>query len=633
MTGEQEQEIGRCIFREAQDAFFLIDPESLKIVDVNPAAQRLTGLRKKQLQSLTLGELIESTVDRQLTDLLKGCRSTRYFASNEGYFLRQATGNRRLINVSTSRIHLESGPLGLLVIRDVTRQKEAESALRENQDRFRKLAEKVRLIPWESTAWPRQFSYVGPQAATILGYPLEAWNAPGFWSEHLHPEDRAATEKRFTDCAREPREFDCEYRMKSATGQEVWLHDLVHVVSDEKDTVRLHGFLLDVTERKNLEEDLRQSQKLEAIGRLASGVAHDFNNLLTVINGYSGYLLSKIKEKTAYRDSVEEIRKAAERGVALTSQLLAFGRRQKLQPQLLNVNQALANVEQMLRRVLGENIELIVQMEPDIRAVQFDPRQLELVLLNLALNARDAMPQGGTLSMITQRCDREAAGQPRELAPGRYVQLNVTDTGCGMEESVLQRIFEPFFTTKTLGRGTGLGLATVYGIVKQSGGHIEVTSATGKGTTFSLFLPETTAKIAPPPAPRKPARDKMPVGTETILLVEDEPELRGLASMILRQSGYKVLEAADGNSALQLIEGKLGTVDLVLTDLVMPHLGGVELAQELRQREPKLRVLYMSGYTDGCVAELHNHDPRARLLQKPFMADTLAQTVREVLDA
>lgn len=633
MTGEQEQEIGRCIFREAQDAFILIDPDTMQLVDVNPAAQRLTGLRKKQLLSLTLGELIESTVDRQLSDLLKGCRSTRYFAANEGYFLRQTDGHRRLISVSASRIHLESGPLGLLVIRDLTRQKEAESALRESQDRFRKLAEKVRLIPWESSAWPRRFTYVGPQAATILGYPLTAWNTAEFWSDHLHPEDRTATEKRFVECAADPKEFDCEYRMKSATGQDVWLHDLVHVVSDDKGTVRLHGFLLDVTERKNLEEDLRQSQKLEAIGRLASGVAHDFNNLLTVINGYSGYLLTKIKEGTPYRDSVEEIRKAAERGVALTSQLLAFGRRQKLQPQLLNINQALANVEQMLRRTIGENIELIVQMDPEIRAIQFDPRQLDLVLLNLALNARDAMPQGGTLVMETQRFSRTSGGQPRELAPGRYVLLKVADTGCGMEESVLQRLFEPFFTTKTLGRGTGLGLATVYGIVKQSGGHIEVASAVGKGTTFSLFFPETASKVAQPATPRKPPKEKMPRGTETILLVEDEPELRGLAGMILKGSGYKVLEAADGASALKLVEDKLDSIHLVLTDLVMPHLGGVELAQELRQRKPDMRVLYMSGYTDGCVVELHNHDPRARLLQKPFMADTLAQAVREVLDA
>jgi two-component system cell cycle sensor histidine kinase/response regulator CckA len=387
----------------------------------------------------------------------------------------------------------------------------------------------------------------------------------------------------------------------------------------------------DVTERTRLEEKLRQSQKMEAVGRLAGGVAHDFNNLLTGIIGYADLLRAGLPPESELQADAEEVRKAADRAAALTRQLLAFSRRQVLQPQILSLNEAVREMERMLRRLIGEDVELVTDTAPDLGAVEADPGQIEQVIANLVVNARDAMPDGGRLVLRTANVG--VNGQPRtepQMRPGAYVLLSVSDTGTGMDTETQSRMFEPFFTTKDVGKGTGLGLATVYGIVKQSGGYIWVTSSPGAGTTFDIFLPRaerpSETEIAARPALLRPGR----AGTETVLVVEDERLVRDLIARDLGKRGYAVLTAENGNEALAIVSRRAEPIDLLLTDVVMPELGGPELAARLTAEQPCLKVVYMTGYAERAVVGELAPWP---LLQKPFNAGALAGAIREVLDA
>jgi PAS domain S-box-containing protein len=382
-------------------------------------------------------------------------------------------------------------------------------------------------------------------------------------------------------------------------------------------------------ERATLEEQFRQAQKMEAVGRLAGGVAHDFNNLLTVITGCAYVLLTELPSDAPLREFVGEIQGAADRAAALTRQLLAFSRKQVLAPKVLDLNDVVSHLERMLRRLIREDVVLATDLTPGLPQVRVDPGQLEQVVLNLAVNARDAMPQGGTLTIATsERFVSEAESRLRpDCRPGSYVQLMVTDTGCGMLPEVQARIFEPFFTTKELGKGTGLGLATVFGIVKQSEGHIEVDSAVGGGTSFRIFLPAVTG-----PAATAPADDHAPSGRETILLVEDEEAVRRIARLALEAHGYTVLEACDGRQALGIVDESAGQIRLLVSDMIMPGMNGRTLAELLRDRAPDLRVLFISGYTDGALVHHEVDDPATAFLQKPFSPQALARKVREVLD-
>jgi len=389
----------------------------------------------------------------------------------------------------------------------------------------------------------------------------------------------------------------------------------------------------DVTERQKLEQQFRQAQKMEAVGRLAGGIAHDFNNLLTVITSYAEILLEDLTSQDPRRADMDEIRKAAVSAAGLTRQLLAFSRQQVLEPRVLNVNAVLASAEKLLQRLLGEDIELVAALTPEIGAVKADPGQLEQVIVNLAVNARDAMPDGGKLTIETANADMdEAYARVHPPAkPGQYVVLAVSDTGVGMDEQTQRRIFEPFFTTKEVGKGTGLGLATVYGIVKQSGGFIWVYSEPGQGTTFKIYVPrvdEPVEAVAPPAAPRESLR-----GAETVLLVEDAAAVRAVTRQVLDRLGYTVLEAPNGKVALHLATKHHGPIHLLLTDVVMPELGGRQLAEQLTALRPELRVLYASGYTDDAVVRHGVLKPGSAYLQKPFTPEVLARKVREVLDS
>jgi PAS domain S-box-containing protein len=400
----------------------------------------------------------------------------------------------------------------------------------------------------------------------------------------------------------------------------------------------LGGMALDITERKKTEEKLRQTedqfrqvQKMEAIGRLAGGVAHDFNNLLTIILGYSELVLGRLEPADTRRELIVQIKNAGDRAASLTRQLLAFSRQQVLAPKVLDLNVVVTDTEKMLRRLIGEDITLTTVLDPKIGRVKADPGQIEQVIMNLVVNARDAMPEGGRLTIETGNVelDEAYAKLHTEARPGDYVMLAVSDTGCGMDEAVKARIFEPFFTTKEAGKGTGLGLATVYGIVNQSGGSIYVYSEVGRGTTFKIYLPLVDAKT--PSAPQT-APGKIPSGKETLLLVEDEEVVRAMTRQILETCGYRILEAGHGAEAIQTCEQSQGPIHLLVTDVVMPGIGGRQLAETLRSKHPELKVLFLSGYTDDAVVRHGVLEAGTNFLQKPFTPSSLAQKVREVLD-
>jgi PAS domain S-box-containing protein len=423
----------------------------------------------------------------------------------------------------------------------------------------------------------------------------------------------------------ETREHDREGRSR------VFLNNVVGFIEDGH-LVRVWGTQRDVTEQRHLEEQFRQAQKMEAVGQLAGGIAHDFNNLLTAILGNTQLLLRDLPPGDAKRGDVEEIRKASERAASLTRQLLAYSRRQMLQPEVLDLNVVVAEMDKMLRRLIGEHIALGAGLAPDLGRVRADPNQIEQVIVNLAVNARDAMPDGGKLTIETANVDLDEAFAQAHLGsvPGSYALLAVTDTGSGMDASVRAHLFEPFFTTKEVGKGTGLGLATVYGIVKQSGGYISVYSEPGRGSSFKIYLPRIATPADEPAGPQKSGPAP---GSETVLVVEDEPAVLTLSRRALEAQGYVVLAASDPAAALRVVERHGGTIHLLLTDVVMPGLSGRELADRLTAQRPGIRVLYMSGYPGDAVVQHGTLPLGSAFLQKPFSPDGLARKVRDVLDA
>jgi PAS domain S-box-containing protein len=397
--------------------------------------------------------------------------------------------------------------------------------------------------------------------------------------------------------------------------------------------IGLIGIARDVTELKRLEEQLLQAQKMEAVGQLAGGIAHDFNNLLTVINGYSQVVFSHLRAEDPSREMLAQIQKAGERAANLTRQLLAFSRKQMLQPQIVNLNDVLAELHKLLNRLIGEDVDLALVPDPKLGLARVDPGQFEQAIINLAVNARDAMPQGGRLIIETRNADLDDryADRHTEVRPGRYVLVAVSDTGHGMDAMTRARIFEPFFTTKEIGKGTGLGLAMVYGFVKQSGGHVEVYSEPGHGTTFKVYLPRAEAAVRSAKSSQGVLR--VPKGAETVLLVEDEDAVRTLSRLILESNGYTVLEARDGQEGVWVGQQHPGPIHLLVTDLVMPRMSGRQLADRLTQARPHMRVLFISGYTDEAAMRQGVLEPDLDFLQKPFSPISLARKVREVLDA
>ncbi len=523
--------------------------------------------------------------------------------------------------------------IGLLgICRDITDRKLAEEEIRQSQQKLRTLFEHTPLavVEWDLqfrvTAWnpsaERIFGYSRQEAlgqhASFIVPPQFRPQVDRVWHELVN--QKGGVRSANNNITKDGRTISCE-----------WYN--TPLVNDSGRVLGVASLAQDVTERVALEERLRQSQKMEAVGRLAGGVAHDFNNLLTVILGYSQILADGVPPGSRLSDSAAQIKSAADRASGITRQLLAFSRKQVLSPRVINLNDIMLNLDSLLRRLIGEDIEVLTVPESDLGSVKADPGQIEQVIMNLALNARDAMPHGGKLTLETANAqlDESYARDHQPAEAGRYVMLAVSDTGQGMTPETQARIFEPFYTTKEVGKGTGLGLSMVYGIVKQSGGYIWVYSEPGRGTTFKIYLPRVNQPAQAAGAENRPKDVQR--GTETILLVEDDPQLRQLSSSVLAHCGYKVLVAGSPEEGLAICKANPRDIRLLVTDVVMPRMNGRQLAEQIAQISPNVKVLYISGYTNNAIVHYGVLDPGLWFLPKPFTLSALVAKVREVLDA
>ena len=518
------------------------------------------------------------------------------------------------------------------VARDLSQRERAEKARAEAEAKYRTLVEQVNAITYiAEIGIEGEWYYVSPQIESILGYKPEEWLATSHqWANLIHPDDLAvvAAAEKASEMG-EP--FQAEFRIKRKDGKEVWLSDTAVVVQGSNSHPVMEGIMVDITDRKLLETQLQQARKMEAVGRLAGGIAHDFNNLLTIITGYTDLALSRPAVSLVVRSDIERIENAAARAAALVRQLLAFSRKQVLQPKTLDLNAIVVNMDKLLRRLIDDHIEMVTRVHEDLGKVKADPAQIEQVIVNLVVNARDAMPEGGRLIVETSNVDLDSAYavEHATFKAGRYVMLAVSDTGSGMDPETLAHIFEPFYTTKESGRGTGLGLSTVYGIVKQSGGYIWVYSEPKKGSTFKVYLPRVEELVEEVAVQNLPFSDQR--GSETVLLVEDEEAVRDLVETILSGQGYKVIVAQDPRHAEEIARTYSGKIHLLLTDVVMPGTSGRELAARVMAIRPAIRVLYMSGYTENVITSGGLLEEGLAFLQKPFSPRALIQKIHEVL--
>ncbi len=546
---------------------------------------------------------------------------------------RSGGGEPNWLRTSKVPLHDRQGQIiGVLgTYEDITEQKKAEQALRASEEKYRKFFDEDLSGVYHSTPEGRLLA-CNPTFLQIFGFgSLEEAMNSNVSQLYPNPQDRQV----FLQELREHRKLERrEMEGRRKDGKPIYLFENAFgVFNDEGELVEIKGYLFDNTSHKKLEEQFRQSQKMEAVGRLAGGIAHDFNNLLTCINGYSELLTLKMDRSDPSRSFAEEIYAAGVRAAKLTRQLLAFSRRQILQPEILDLNSVVQGMEHMLRRLIGEDIDLCVVPGKNLGLVKTDPGQIEQVIMNLVVNARDAMPHGGHLVVQTldMELDEAFVQEHTGAKAGKYIMLSVRDNGCGMSAEVRSHLFEPFFTTKELGKGTGLGLCTVYGIVKQSDGYVAVDTEEGVGTTFSIYLPRVEGQ--PEQASGKPPISEGTQGSETILLVEDEQSVLEFVQSLLLRKGYHVISVPDGPSALEACTRDETPIHLLITDVVMPKMGGRELARSIVARRPDIRVLFVSGYSEDAILNQGLLEPGTAFLQKPFTADALPRKVREVLDS
>jgi len=618
-----------------------IDHQS-RIVDFNSAAERAFGYSRAEALGKDMAELIIPPAFRELhrTGL------ARYLATGAGSMLNRRVeltairkgGGEFPVELYIVPIKVGRSPLFTSYLRDITERRRAEALAREREEHIRLLldstAEAIYGIDTNGHC-----TFCNPACLRLLGYSD---------SSQLLGKDIHALIHHTRPDGKPYAVEDCCIYQAFRQGRGTHVDDEVLWRADGKSfaaeywsyPVRREGQLvgavvtfLDISDRKRLEAQFQQAQKMEAVGHLAGGVAHDFNNLLTIISGYSEILLPGLSPGDPKREMILQIRQAGERAAGLTRQLLAFSRQTVLEPKILDLNELVRENEKMLRRLIGEDVQLATNLDPALAPVKVDPGQIGQVIMNLAVNARDAMPTGGKLTIETGnvQLDETFVAMAPEAKPGRYVVLTATDTGIGMTPEIRAHVFEPFFTTKGPGKGTGLGLATVYGIVQQSSGFITVYSEPGRGTAFKIYFPAADGRVST--GKSFPGFTSLPRGAETILLVEDEDAVRSMVQLVLRQAGYTVLQASRGSGALRLAGEHVGPIHLLITDVVMPEMGGRELVERLARQRPDIKVLYLSGYTDDAVVRHGVLQAEVAFLQKPFTMAALTNKVREVLDA
>ncbi len=631
------------------DAIVAVDRHGI-IVQVNSQAEELFGYDRDELVGKKVEMLVPESYRREHhhhRENFVATPKTRRMGANLDLYGRRRNGSEFPVEISLSPVTTEHGTFVLSAIRDISDRKRIDGELRRvNEELYQRTVEQL----GESRS--RLASIVDSSEDAIIGKGLDgiitSWNKGAERIYGYTPEEVVGKHISLLAPSDRPGEIP-EILQKIARGEGVEHHESVRVTKDGRhlnvsisvsplrdakgEIIGASAIARDITAQKRAEGQLHQSQKMEAIGRLAGGVAHDFNNILGIINACSEFLRDRIDPAAEPSLYIENIKKATERGSSLTRQLLAFSRTPAIQPRILDLNERLKEISKLLQPLLGDDVEILLVSRSASAVIEADPGQLDQVVVNLAVNARDAMPRGGKFILETSavKFDEGLAEQDQPLAAGRYVLLAVSDTGSGMDEATVSRVFEPFFTTKELGKGTGLGLSTVYGIVKQSAGHILVYSEPGHGTTFKIYLPNADHKIGLGSKPEEVESISAQQQGATILLVEDDEIMRSLTRQLLQEHGYTVVEADDGKSALKLVESHPDPIDLLLTDVAMRHMSGPELVERLSASHPNLKIVYMSGYTGALIAEQEVLKRGANFLEKPFTRTTLLNTIRTAL--
>jgi PAS domain S-box-containing protein len=631
----------RAVFNATSDAIFIDDAATGRILDVNEPMLAMYGFESKdEALQCNIGDLSANRppyTDAEAQERVKAAAGG--VPQQFEWVAKRTDGSEFPVEVTLRAFSVEGQPRVLAVVRDITSRKKAQEKLAQNASLLRMAGRLSRLGGWSvnlaemTCVWSDEVAAIHEVPP---GYSPPVEDGINFYA----PEWKERITEVFTACAREGIPYDEEMEILTARGRRVWVRTVGEPIRDRSGAITtVQGAFQDITERKRAEEERRklqqqvfQSQKMDSVGSLAGGVAHDFNNLLSVILNYTSFALDSLHEQDPLRADLVEVKKAGDRAAALTRQLLAFGRRQVLEPRVLNLNDVIRGLERMLQRILGEDVDLVWGLAPDLGMVTADPGQLEQVIMNLVVNARDAMPSGGQLRIESSNVNLDDSYAARHVgvSPGSYVVLAITDTGCGMDSATQERLFEPFFTTKEKGKGTGLGLPTAYGIVRQTGGTISVYSELRRGSTFKVYLPQ----LLGPRLERGTSVQDGVVrgGTETILVVEDDATVRRVAARMLGEEGYQVLTASSGGEAFLICEEHPGEVHLLLTDVVMPRMGGPELAERLRKLRPEMRVAFMSGYTEGTILHDGAEGSGTVFIAKPFERNVLKRKVREALD-
>ena len=627
----QREELFHLISENAADMIAVVDMHGRRLFN-SLSYRRVLGYTPEELQASSAFEQIHPDDRERVMRAAEDAQRSGMGKTLE-YRLRHKNGSWLVLESTSSVIRDAKGePEKLVVVnRDITERKRAEEALRRSEADFRSVVEDAPYGIYRASVTGRLLQ-VNPALRKMLGHEQEQDLLRRDLATDIFLHD--GEYKRLMELLARTEEIkDIEMEWKKQDGTEITVRCSARRINDESgNPAYFEVFAEDVTEKRVLEKQLRMAQKMEAIGRLSGGIAHDFNNLLGVIIGYSRVLRKSLGPGNELCEHALEIEKAGQRAAAMTKQLLAFSRQQVMTPEVLSLNTLVTDMEKMLPRLLGEDIEVSLSLEPELGSVKADQSQIEQVIMNLAVNSRDAMPAGGKLKIQTANAHLDQAYTRTHPGSriGDYVLLSVTDTGTGMDPAILAHIFEPFYTTKERGKGTGLGLATVYGIVKQSNGYIWVDSAPGKGASFQIYLPLHVGQSAA--NQQRPDAGERLHGSEQILLVEDSEPLKKLAQKFLEAGGFRVLSAGSGEEAMEVAARHGGTFDLLLTDVVMPGMNGRVLAEQLLPRHPGMRVLYMSGYTDSFIAGHGVLEPGTHLLHKPFTDEVLIRKVREVLD-